>query len=653
MGQVVNICFVIVLPMVFYMLYLLFAISQRSRFLNFAYAIIAFFGFVFFGTEFLSLFFTISVLSVRLYWLIVLIILFFVCKMKKVHLFGRIVYPTFLHQNNLIEKILCGVIFCILLLSFFMSLFSVVNNGDSMAYHLPRVLHWLQDESVNYFYSQDIRQIYSPILSEYTLLHVFSLCGNDSLFNLLQWFSYGMIAFYLYAICDKLKFSKRFSLVAAILFLTMPMAIGQAMTTQVDLVGTMWVVIFLYLLLNIAMSDEAPLCKNSILRICIAAACVGLAYITKTNACIPMLFICLWFLICELRKRIKVTNILLWMLMAGGVVLAFVAPGMLRNLLWQGSLFSTEFSEKVVILTLEPRHIFVNMYKNISMELMQYIFAEVDTIILKIGGMLAGQLGVDINDALIGFGSNDYYATGTSLFYYFHHDHAGNPLVMVLGVISSIYAVVHTIRKKNSEERMIGGLVWAIIFGFFAMTIIIRWQPWVTRLLMPSLTLFIIPIILMLEFISEKIKSRDFLIGMIVCAVVMTSFNAFTYNIRVPFKNIVTSKDKMELYLYYHEEECEGYRAILDEIKEEKYRNLGLGRIDFEYVIWAQLWGGGYVLEHVPLEEQGECEFSPDCIIAFGYQEGDVINLNEIEYEYQVIKENEIGIYGMFCKKNI
>ena len=656
MFELVRMGIILEIPFSFILIFIRYCKYVKSRYCSFAYSIITIFSFVFLSTELLSIFKAISIVAICTIWTVLFATLLFINRKEIIVFFKNGFKKKWIIQRireNIVNP-MYDFILVALLLTLFMSLFTVVNNGDSMIYHLPRVLHWLQDGSVNYYYVQDIRQIYSPVLSEYTLLHIFALSGNDVLFNVLQWFAYGTIAVLLNAIFYKLSVSKQASLLGVLLFLTMPMAIAQTMTTQVDLLGTMWVVIFLYLMIDLAQRDCLTFEKDSVLKMCMTAGCVGLAYITKTNACIPMALVCVWFLIHKLRNREKTINLIKFVLLAGVVVSCIILSGLIRNLLYQGAIFSSEFGEKVLILTWNPKYVFVNIYKNISMELMQFILAGVDSGILQLGGVLAGFLGIDINDPLIGYGGNDYYSTGTSPYYYFHHDHASNPLVMIMAILSLLYILIIRIknkeRNKNKQDLMMG-LSIIVFLGFIVSAAIIRWQPWVTRLLLPSQVLLIIPIVYALQLFFSRIHVRELVLGMLMMAAFITSINPIMYNIRVPLKNLFANEDRIKLYFYYHEDDYDGYRAVIDEISEKGYHNIGLGTLNFEYVLWKELRERDCTLEHVPIEDGEEYNFSPDCIIVFNqYEEGDIITFNGLKYQYHVLCQSGSMKYGLFSQ---
>ncbi len=648
----IRFVFVLEIPFSFMLIFVLYGERVQPIYHRLAYSMITFFTVVFLLTETLSLFSAINVPMIMIAWTLIVVILFLVSRKRGLLSLKWKPRVDFLHCIGC-EKVLLLSSGVVLLLTLFMSLFTVTNNGDSMIYHLPRVLHWLQDGSVNYYYVQDSRQIFSPMLSEYTLLHIFALLGSDIFFNLLQWFAYAIAAIFLYAIFLQLDISRQARLVGVLLFLTMPMAIAQSMTTQVDLLGTMWVVIFVYLMIDLEKKEVLSFGGTSVFEMCMAAGCVGLAYITKTNACIPMALICLWFLICKLKKREKVVNLFGFVMIAAVVAACMVLPGLVRNYMYQGTFFSSEFSEKVLIQTMNPRYIFVNIYKNVSMELMQYLLVDADSNILRFGEMLAGRLRININDPLIGYGDNDYFSTGTASYYYFHHDHASNPLVMTMAILSLIYLLIVAIKSKGKDvSNKVMGLSVAVSFGFLVLTAVIRWQPWVTRLLLPSQVLLIIPIVYALQIIFSKIQLKEFIVGLIMMAVFITSINPIMFNIRVPMKNLFTAENRTELYFYYHEEEYEGYKAVIDEISTQGYHNIGLGTLHFEYVLWKELRERGCTLEHIPIEDGEEYAFSPDCIVVFNqYEDGDIITFNEAEYRYSVLHQSDKMSYGLFVKE--
>lgn len=61
--------------------------------------------------------------------------------------------------------------------------------GDSLTYHLARIMHWLQQQAVAHYPTHNCRQNELGPWAEYALAHLQLLWGNDRLLNLVQWFA--------------------------------------------------------------------------------------------------------------------------------------------------------------------------------------------------------------------------------------------------------------------------------------------------------------------------------------------------------------------------------------------------------------------------------------------------------------------------------
>ena len=58
-----------------------------------------------------------------------------------------------------------------------------------MSYHMPRVMHWIQNQNVDFYPTSTTRQLYVSPFSEYVILHLQLIVNGDRLANLVQWFS--------------------------------------------------------------------------------------------------------------------------------------------------------------------------------------------------------------------------------------------------------------------------------------------------------------------------------------------------------------------------------------------------------------------------------------------------------------------------------
>ncbi len=70
---------------------------------------------------------------------------------------------------------------------FAVALATPTTNFDSLTYHLPRIMHWMQQQSVDHFPTDNSRQIEFAPWSSFATLTLYLLRGNDQLLNLVQW----------------------------------------------------------------------------------------------------------------------------------------------------------------------------------------------------------------------------------------------------------------------------------------------------------------------------------------------------------------------------------------------------------------------------------------------------------------------------------
>ncbi|MBR4760520.1 MAG: hypothetical protein IK078_10300, partial [Lachnospiraceae bacterium] len=155
-----------------------------------------------------------------------------------------------LQDCNPMEKILLALCCLLCLILLFLALLTPPSNYDSMTYHLARVAHWIDNGSVNYYLTNIDRQLFSPVLSEYNLLFMMLLSGTDALLAMQQYLGMLLTAYFLFQILQRIGTSRVFSLFGVFMYLSMPLTISQAITTQNDLGALLWYAIFLYYLLD-------------------------------------------------------------------------------------------------------------------------------------------------------------------------------------------------------------------------------------------------------------------------------------------------------------------------------------------------------------------------------------------------------------------
>ena len=238
---------------------------------------------LFFQVETASVFKILNIYSIILFWGIINIV-------SLVILFRNHEFSWSKHSFSKLKLLLSragallkhNIFFCVLFMFIsVLAFFTVPYNWDSMTYHLPRIEHWVQNQSISHYGTNILRQISSPVLAEFINLHVFILSGEKDIFlNFLQTCSFFTNAWLIYEMAVKLSCQKKYSKAAVLLFCSMPIAFGEALTTQVDHFAGMWLLIFAFIIIDFWKREE-KICftKEVITKCCIMACCVGFGFL--------------------------------------------------------------------------------------------------------------------------------------------------------------------------------------------------------------------------------------------------------------------------------------------------------------------------------------------------------------------------------------
>ena len=157
-------------------------------------------------------------------------------------------------------------------------------NWDSLTYHLPRIMHWVQNKSVAHYATNIDRQIASPPLAEFINLHIYLLMGKkDVAFNLLQCMSLGFCIVLTVAIAKKLGCNIFFGFLAGFLYATMPIAFAESITTQNDEYATLWLLFFAYIIIDLYKNPELECNWFYIEKTILLSCCIGFGYLAKPS----------------------------------------------------------------------------------------------------------------------------------------------------------------------------------------------------------------------------------------------------------------------------------------------------------------------------------------------------------------------------------
>lgn len=493
-------------------------------------------------------------------------------------------------------------------------------NWDSMTYHLPRIAHWAQNRSVAHFATNSIRQISSPVLGEFVNLHVYILCrGRDLFFNLLQGSSYLTCAVMVAAIAGRLSCDRLFRFLAALLYMAMPIAFAEALTTQVDNFAAVWLLFFVYRLMEYT-DREKPMQfhRVTVCRVGIMGLCVAWGYLTKPSVCVGMVVFALWLLLVCMARRDRPGDLVRIFFCALPCVALPMIPEILRNFRSFGAYASPSAGAQQLVATLQPSYLLVNSLKNFSFNMPTALVKDGHEIFTVFAVKAAQLLKVELDAEAISENGREYmlHEAGN-----YNCDTAGGSVVLWLFILCALWALLRF--GKTQWEKCGRGYVMAAAVSFLAFCTVLRWEPFVGRYMISYLALLcpLISVILQLETGGKKREPlRWGIVGTVCFLCVMELLSLSRYHYKIFQEH---ARTRPYSYFAARWDEMAPYAALTDQIKSQGYENVGLylhKADDFEYPFWVML--DGCRLEHVLVDNEtagyADETFVPDCIIWFG-----------------------------------
>jgi len=351
------------------------------------------------------------------------------------------------------------------------------NGWDALAYHMSRVVYWIQNGSVAHFPTHNIRQVAFNPFAEFCLLHLQLIWGGDRLANLVQW---GAFAGSLVAVATLVR---RFggesaAVTSALVFAaTLPMAILQASGTENDLVLALWLLIAL-------LAAEENLRTGTVMSALKLGAAVGLAVLTKGTAyvlCAPLLagWASLLFVRSVPRRRA------LGLIAAAGLLaLGLNAPHYSRNF----RVFGSPLGDRALIELHQNdarsvRVLASNLIRNASLHVATPI-PHVNEGIRRAIEALHSAIGLGTSD-----GRTTFLGAPLSVTFALHEDWAGAPLHFAALVIVLAAVTTRRLRLGRGPEACLA----IAIIAFVTMSWVLKWQPWGARFQVSLFLLLAVP----------------------------------------------------------------------------------------------------------------------------------------------------------------
>ena len=568
--------------------------------LCFVKAIVSIFALFAFNTEILSLFSGINTRNVTYLWIA-----------ESFCFFGKLLFQNRNTQTSFwilvkekvfrqnMEKLLRYKAFVILLGVIYAAIFLVAigsapNTADSQTYHLARVANWIQWESVNFYPTATLRQLYLSPLAEYGILNIFLLSGNDHFVNLVQFGCLIGCGITISLIVREFKQSGATQILAMLLTATIPMAILQASSTQNDLVVSFFALSFFLFYLRTSESGNRR-------DLIFSGLTLGLAFLTKGTAyiyCASMaivIFASIFFSRMPPKKTLSFfTQSLLILLFA----ISINSIHYTRSYQLFGSPIATG-DDSIVNQHLTPKMMAANVVRNYVI----HLGTPFEEVTKQISDATANILGNELNNP-----NSNFLEIPFRIGYSDDEVDAGN-FIQILLLTICLFLVL---RYKGENRKKVLMATFTIIFGFILSAGLLKWNPWMSRLHTPFFMLGCAVIVTVLDNYGENIKN------LLITLCLWSSVNALILgqprSVFTVIQSYSNATPRFEQYFANKMEITGAYLEAVAVVKannpkevglmmENDYRKYNFG--DWEYPIWVLMkdnFSAEPIIRHIGLK---------------------------------------------------
>ncbi len=543
-------------------------------------------GLIVFSTEFLSLLHCFNFNGVGIFWISIITFEIIIHKQKKINFFYCFNHfkkniSIFFSSQKLTYKVLLISISILLVLILVQGLIYPPNNWDSMTYHLPRVMHWIQNESTNNYATNITRQIYSPPFSEYSIAQIIILTGNDKLSNTVQYF-YFLSAIVACVLILKL-FTKNIKIISLLVILsaTIPEAILQASSTQNDIVHSFFVLSTLYFgLLTI---------KNSkVDNFFFSGLSAGIGLLSKIIAYFYIPIILIFLSIVLIYKNYNRLLFVIKKLSFIALIIIIVNSAFtLKKIHFNNQISGTtqDIDKGITFEKYSPTILLSTDIKNICLHFDKFFVRDLGNKVAEKSHLL---LNLNINEPGTNVFDYKYDATHD---WKNHEDSQANFIHLLLFFVAILAFLRMLIQGKRKIISIESTLLIILFLQFNFLNLIIRWEPWNSRIHTPlffEINLFIV--LIFKDFQRMKFMQYSVLILCICYGLFLSIFNysrpfitskKYTSSIQIND----TRYDKYFTNRMWVKDEYSSFVNLLN--KEEKKINVGfISHIDgWEYPI--------------------------------------------------------------------
>ena len=408
-------------------------------------------------------------------------------------------------QFTLTELLFLGYLAVVIAFTAMLAWVAPPNTWDSQTYHMSRVMHWVQNRSVDFYPTAILRQLHSNPWAEYVILHLQLLTGSDRLANFVQWASMVGSLVGSSAVAKELGANRRGQIIAAVACATIPMGILQSTSTQTDYVVAFWLVCLAFFSMRLAKQPDLPSALG-------VGGALGLAILTKGTAYVFALPFVASLAMTTFGRRDR--KLLAFLCLACTIAFVSNAAHYARNLdLYRSPLgpgaegagleYSNQRIDAAVIASNLVRN--AGLHMGTSEPLSRAVERSINA--------LHTRLGISPSDPATTWPGTSFQVQRPSM----NEDNAGNPVHLAL---IGIALIIYVFRFRRDSTGTV--YVAAVVVGFLIFCTYLKWQPWHSRLHLPLFVLWTPLIGLVLSSLSRAWVGN-------MAAIVMISSSAPTF----------------------------------------------------------------------------------------------------------------------------
>lgn len=520
-------------------------------------------------------------------------------------------------------------------------------NMDSMVYHLPRIMRWIQNKSVWHFAPGIEFQVRYPCLTEYLVSQVYLMGCSDRLANMVQNIAYICSSVMIYGISRKIGSSTKTAYMAAALYLMMPMALVQSFSTQTDDVAGMFLLTFVYYILDYIQSAKLVMDKKSAVSAVYLAVNAILGYLCKPTICFVMLVFFVGMCIVRILKRDNWFELFKYLVLGSLIALLLFIPSVLKSYQTYTSVDKKMEEQKtpdeqvngvgtaatalapdsfnVRRALRDPKQFVITCLQNMGRNSSSICFPQYNA---------KWEKGIMVTGNWLGKDTSDYRTQKDALFFY--QDTASNPCIMFLTLFMMI-SFCFRLFKPNKTQCL---YVILAIAGFLIQCGCMGYTQYRTRYLVGALGVLCPAIAVWMD--NLRLKQNYKIAGIALCIAGALVGGINTYSYELPRIKESYEGEKLHQYFIGNPEQEYVYRELANIINERKFTTIGLdGTVYMEYPLWCGIEKIDR-MENINVKDKyfqqyEDLSFIPECVIKVvsendAIQEGDSMECHGVEY---------------------